>query len=50
MIDFNNDILEIVGDYVKKGNEHRIDKEDDSETTDFIMINLKQKKKLKNIK
>jgi hypothetical protein len=59
LLDLNADILNIIGDYVKKGNERRIDKEDDFEKTDFIMNHLKennsylkmvvQKKKLKNM-
>jgi hypothetical protein len=31
LLDFNADILNIIGDYVKKDNERRIDKEDDFE-------------------
>jgi hypothetical protein len=29
LVDLDNDILEIIGGYVKKDNEHRLDKEDD---------------------
>ncbi len=31
LLDLDNDILNIIGDYVKKDNERRIDKEDDFE-------------------
>ena len=40
----DNDIL-IIGDYVKKDNERRIDKEDDFEKKDFIMNYLKENNK-----
>ena len=45
LLDLNNDILNIIGDYVKKDNERRIDKEDDFEKTDFIMNYLKENNK-----
>ena len=45
LLDLDNDILNIIGDYVKKDNERRIDKEDDFEKTDFIMKYLKQNNK-----
>ena len=45
LLDFNADILNIIGDYVKKDNERRIDKEDDFEKTDFIMNRLKENNK-----
>ena len=35
LLDLNNDILNINGDYVKKDNDHRIDKEFDFEKTDL---------------
>ncbi len=45
LLDLNADILNIIGDYVKKDNERRIDKEDDFEKTDFIMNRLKENSK-----
>jgi hypothetical protein len=45
LLDLNTDILNIIGDYVKKDNERRIDKEDDFEKTDFIMNRLKENNK-----
>ena len=45
LLDLNADILNIIGDYVKKDNERRIDKEDDFEKTDFIMNRLKENNK-----
>ena len=45
LLDLNADILDIIGDYVKKDNERRIDKEDDFEKTDFIMNRLKENNK-----
>ncbi len=45
LLDLNIDILNIIGDYVKKDNDHRIDKEDDFEKTDFIMNYLKENNK-----
>ncbi len=42
LLDLDNDILNIIGDYVKKDNERRIDKEDDFKKTDFIMNYLKE--------
>ena len=41
LLDLDNDILNVIGDYVKKDNERRIDKEDDFKKTDFIMNYLK---------
>ena len=37
LLDLDNDILNIIGDYVKKDNKRRIRKENDFEKTDFIM-------------
>ena len=37
LLDLDNDVLNIIGGYVKKDNERRIDKEDDFEKTDFII-------------
>jgi hypothetical protein len=45
LLDLNNDILNIIGDYVKKDNDRRIDKEYDFEKTDFIMNYLKENNK-----
>ena len=44
-IELNNDILNIIGKYVKQDNERRINKEKDFEATDFILNYLKKKKK-----
>ncbi len=43
--DLKNDILEIIGGYVKRDNELRMDKEDDFKKTDFIMNYLKENNK-----
>ena len=43
LLDLDNDILNIIGDYVKKDNNRRIKKEDDFKKTDFIMDRLKRK-------
>ena len=45
LLDLNNDILNIIGGYVKRDNERRIDKEYDFEKTDFIMNRLKENNK-----
>jgi hypothetical protein len=45
LLDLNNDILEIIGDYVKRGNERRLDTKDSFEVTDFYQKNLKEKNK-----
>ncbi len=42
----DNDILNIIGDYVEKDNERRIDKEDDFEKMDRIINYLKENNKL----
>ena len=47
LLDLDNDILNIIGDYVKKDNERRISKEDDFEKTDFIINYLKENNKIK---
>ena len=44
-LDLKNDILEIIGGYVKRDNERRMDKEDDFKKTDFIMNYLKENNK-----
>ena len=43
LLDLDDDILNIIGDYVKKDNERRIKKEKDFESTDYIMNRLKMK-------
>ena len=45
LLDLDNDILNIIGDYVRADNERRISKEDDFEKTDFIMNYLKENNK-----
>ena len=35
LLDLDNDILNVIGDYVKKDNERRIDKEDDFKKNRF---------------
>ncbi len=50
LLDLDNDILNIIGDYVKKDNERRMDKEDDFEKTDIIIIYLKENNKFNNMK
>ncbi len=45
LLGLDNDILEIIRGYVKKDNEHRLDKEDNLKKTDFIMNYLKKKNK-----
>ncbi len=45
LLDLNTDILNIIGDYVKRDNERRIDKEDDFKKTNFIMNYLKENNK-----
>ena len=42
LLDLDDDILNIIGDYVKKDNKLRIRKEDDFKKTDFIMNYLKE--------
>ena len=49
-LDLKNDILEIIGGYVKRDNERRMDKEDDLKKTDFIMNYLKETTNLINMK
>ena len=36
LLDLNTDILNIIGNYVKKDNERRIDKEDDFEKKQIL--------------
>ena len=43
LLDLDNDILNIIGDYVKKENNRRIRKERNFNETDFIMDRLKRK-------
>ena len=47
--DLNNDVLNIIGNYVKQDNKKRIEreirKEEDFKATDFILNYLKQKNK-----
>ncbi len=50
LLDLDNDILNIIGDYVKKDYERRIDKEDDFEKTDLIINYLKETTNLINMK
>jgi hypothetical protein len=45
LLDLKTDILNIIGDYGKKDNERRMDKEDDFKKTDFIMNYLKENNK-----
>jgi hypothetical protein len=46
LLDLDNDILNIIGDYVKKDNERRIEKKDDFEKTDLIIEYSKENNKL----
>ena len=43
LLGLDDDILNIIGDYVKKDNAYRIEKEKDFESTDYIMNRLKIK-------
>ena len=43
ILELNIDILNTIGNYVKKDNERRIKKEEDFKATDFILDRLKQK-------
>ena len=45
LLDLDNDILNIIGDYLKKDNDHRMNKENDFQKTDFIMNYLKENNK-----
>jgi hypothetical protein len=45
LLDLNNDILNIIGGYVRADNKRRIRKENDFEKTDFIMNRLKENNK-----
>ena len=47
LLDLDNDILQIIGDYVKMDNAYRIEKEKDFEKTDNLINYLKENKKLK---
>ena len=46
LLDLNNNILNIIGGYVKRDNERRIDKEDSFEVTDLFIKHLKENNKL----
>ena len=43
LLDLDDDILNIIGNYVKKDNERKIKREKDFESTDYIMNRLKMK-------
>ena len=43
LLDLDDDILKIIGDYVKNDNAYRMEKEKDFEKTDKIINNLKKK-------
>ena len=45
LLDLKHDTLNIIGGYVKKDNDRRIDNEYDFEKTDFIMNYLKENNK-----
>ena len=45
LLDLDNDILNIIGDYVKIDNAYRIAKEKDFLNTDKLMNNLKENNK-----
>ena len=45
LLDLQEDILNLIGDYVKQDNKHRIDKEKDFLKTDDILNYLKKKNK-----
>jgi|LakMenE01Jun11ns_1017448.scaffolds.fasta_scaffold9809097_3 hypothetical protein len=45
LLDLNNNILNIIGGYVKRDNERRIDKEDSFEVTDLFIKHLKENNK-----
>ena len=46
LLDLDNDILQIIGDYVKMDNAYRIEKEKDFEETDKLINYLKENNKL----
>jgi hypothetical protein len=46
LLDLNTDILNIIGGYVKKDNEHRLDKEDSFAVTDFHLKDMKEKSQI----
>ncbi len=46
LLDLDNDILNIIGDFVKKDNNRRIRKEHNFKETDFIINYLKEKRNL----
>ena len=43
LLDLDNDILQIIGDYVKMDNAYRIEKEEDFANTDNYINYLKEK-------
>ncbi len=45
LLDLNNDILNVIGGYVKRDNDRRMDNEDDYKNTDSIIIFLKENNK-----
>ena len=49
LLDLDNDILNIIGDYVKHDNNRRIRKEHNFNETDFIMNYLKREKKFNEV-
>ena len=46
LLDLDNDILQIIGDYVKMDNAYRMEKEKDFEKTDKLINYLKENNKL----
>jgi hypothetical protein len=50
LLDLKNDVLNIIGGYVKRDNERRIDQEDSFEVTDFYIKHLKETTNLVNVK
>jgi lysyl-tRNA synthetase class I len=46
LLDLDNDILQIIGDYVKFDNAYRMEKEKDFEKTDKLINYLKENNKL----
>ena len=46
LLDLDNDILNIIGDYVKTDNSYRIEKEKDFEETDKVINYLRENGKL----
>ena len=46
LLDLDNDILNIIGDYVKKDNDYRIEKGKDFANTDNYINHLRENKNL----